>query len=94
LMGEKSDTKSDLELTSIRSYFGSGSPVDPIVDQNNSANFLFCDGHVQNVKRSVFAPAGNQLMMTSSLLYNEVFTTQTGNTSLPLTMLPNANATP
>jgi len=90
LMSEKADALSDLSPTTIRSYFGAGNPTDPIVDLNNTANILFCDGHVQSVKRSVF-----QLAQTyDSTFYAQSFEGNSSGEALPVTWLPNATATP
>ena len=53
LMGEQGDEKSELRTESIRAYFGSD---DVLKSKENSAHFLFCDGHVALVKRSTFDP--------------------------------------
>ena len=52
-MAEKNDDYAVCNPTKIRAYFG---PGNPLTDQNNAANFLFCDGHVELIKRSVFDP--------------------------------------
>jgi len=83
LMSEKADLKPDLDPTTIRSYFGSGNPTDPLVDINNAANILFCDGHVQLVKRSVFGAGQTYDPNFYASSYDQ----------LPLTWLPNATAT-
>ena len=51
-MAEKNDGFANCTPTKIKAYFGSG---DPSSDMNNAAHFLFCDGHVELIKRAVFA---------------------------------------
>lgn len=50
-MSEKNDGYANCVPSKIKAYFGSGNPT---TDMNNAAHFLFCDGHVELVKRSVF----------------------------------------
>ena len=52
-MAEKNDDFANCNPKSIKAYFGSG---DPAYDKNNAANFLFCDGHVDFIKRANFDP--------------------------------------
>jgi general secretion pathway protein G len=52
LMGEKADTSPSLNITNIKSYF---STSDPKGDKDGVADILFCDGHVDSLKRSIFA---------------------------------------
>lgn len=52
LMAEKADAQPGLNKSSVRTYFNASSPT---LDPAGGANFLFCDGHVELVKRSVFA---------------------------------------
>ena len=53
LMAEKADTEPSLTPENIRAFFGNGG--DARTDGENSANILFCDGHVSQVKRKEFA---------------------------------------
>jgi prepilin-type N-terminal cleavage/methylation domain-containing protein/prepilin-type processing-associated H-X9-DG protein len=55
LMGEKADALPHLNMQNVRAFWGSG---DIRLDDDNLANFVFCDGHVEAVKRSVFARGG------------------------------------
>lgn len=52
-MGEQGNNISELRPESIKAQFGPGSPVD---GKENAAHFLFCDGHVELVRRDVFDP--------------------------------------
>lgn len=54
LMGEKADLESHLNVRNVKAFFGTGRPEDK-GDPDNEANFLFCDGHVEAVKRKIFA---------------------------------------
>lgn len=54
LMGEKADTDPSLNYTNARAYFSS-SAAQGKNDPDGVCDFLFCDGHVDSVKRSVFA---------------------------------------
>jgi prepilin-type N-terminal cleavage/methylation domain-containing protein/prepilin-type processing-associated H-X9-DG protein len=60
LMGEKADKSPQLTIGLVRAYFGSG---DPLLAPDNEANFLFCDGHVEAVKRKIF---GDELLTNAS----------------------------
>jgi prepilin-type N-terminal cleavage/methylation domain-containing protein/prepilin-type processing-associated H-X9-DG protein len=51
-MGERGDDQPVLKVDGIKAYFGGGKPES---DPENSANFLFCDGHVGTLKRSEFS---------------------------------------
>jgi prepilin-type N-terminal cleavage/methylation domain-containing protein/prepilin-type processing-associated H-X9-DG protein len=53
-MGEKGDNIANCNPKYIQAFFGEG---DPLTAPNNSAHFLFCDGHVELRKRSNFDPA-------------------------------------
>lgn len=52
-MAEKNDEFANCNPKYIKAYFGSG---DPSYDKNNAAHFLFCDGHVDLIKRANFDP--------------------------------------
>ncbi len=51
-MAEKNDGFANCTPSNIKAYFGAG---DPKTDMNNAAHFLFCDGHVELIKRAVFS---------------------------------------
>jgi prepilin-type N-terminal cleavage/methylation domain-containing protein/prepilin-type processing-associated H-X9-DG protein len=53
LMAEKNDEFANCNPEHIHAWFGSG---DPLKDKDNAAHFLFCDGHVDLIKRSKFDP--------------------------------------
>jgi prepilin-type N-terminal cleavage/methylation domain-containing protein/prepilin-type processing-associated H-X9-DG protein len=53
LMTEKGDDRPNSDPTMIRAHFGEGNSL---TDKDNAAHILFCDGHVDLVKRSVFDP--------------------------------------
>jgi prepilin-type N-terminal cleavage/methylation domain-containing protein/prepilin-type processing-associated H-X9-DG protein len=53
-MAEKNDGFANCVPSKIKAYFGPGNPS---TDMNNAAHFLFCDGHVELIKRSVFNDA-------------------------------------
>lgn len=53
-MSEKGDGFANCVPKYIKAYFGAG---DPTYDKNNAAHFLFCDGHVELIKRAVFEDA-------------------------------------
>ncbi len=67
LMGEKADAQPHLNISNVRSYFGSG---DPLLDYDNEANFLFCDGHVEAFKRRIFGD-GNLTSSENALKQKE-----------------------
>lgn len=52
-MAEKNDEFANCNPKYIKAYFGAG---DPAYDKNNAAHFLFCDGHVDLIKRANFDP--------------------------------------
>jgi prepilin-type N-terminal cleavage/methylation domain-containing protein/prepilin-type processing-associated H-X9-DG protein len=61
LMSEKADNLPHLDVTNVMAFWGSGKP-EFRGDPDNTANFLFCDGHLEAFKRSVFS---NQALTTS-----------------------------
>lgn len=52
-MAEKADDIANCNPKFIRAWFGDG---DPATNKDNSAHFLFCDGHVELRKRTDFDP--------------------------------------
>ncbi len=57
-MAETNGASPACDLRDIRAYFGSGNPQN---DPANSANILFCDGHVELLSRTEFTRAmGNE----------------------------------
>jgi prepilin-type N-terminal cleavage/methylation domain-containing protein/prepilin-type processing-associated H-X9-DG protein len=50
-MSERSDNTPSVTPREVKAYFGGG---DPATDDDNEANFLFCDGHVASMKRKDF----------------------------------------
>lgn len=50
-MAEKLDPGSAVTLQQVQAFFGGGNPM---IDQDNEANFVFCDGHVATMKRRIF----------------------------------------
>jgi prepilin-type N-terminal cleavage/methylation domain-containing protein/prepilin-type processing-associated H-X9-DG protein len=50
-MSERADNTPSITPREVKAYFGGG---DPSSDQENEANFLFCDGHVTSMKRKDF----------------------------------------
>ncbi len=54
-MAEKNDNFANCNPKYIKAYFGSNAPGAADTDKNNAAHFLFCDGHVELIKRAVFS---------------------------------------
>lgn len=54
LMGEKADGQPGLNRNNVKTYWNA---KDSTSDQDGSANFVFCDGHTELLKRSVFQAA-------------------------------------
>ncbi len=52
-LAEKCDDLPDVTPDTVKAYFGPGKPES---DKDNGAHFLFCDGHVELVKRKDFDP--------------------------------------
>ncbi len=55
-MAEKNDDFANCNPKYIKAYFGSDAPGAAETDKNNAAHFLFCDGHVELIKRAIFDP--------------------------------------
>ena len=53
-LSEKCDDKPDLTIDTVKAFFGPGKEV---TEKDNAAHFLFCDGHVELIKRSAFDPS-------------------------------------
>ena len=53
-LAEKGDDKPDCTIETVKAYYGDGKPES---DKDNSAHFLFCDGHVELIKRKDFDPS-------------------------------------
>ncbi len=52
-LAEKCDADPEITPETVRAYFGPGKPES---DKDNGAHFLFCDGHVELIKRKDFDP--------------------------------------
>ena len=75
-MADKNDDVADCHPNYIKAYHGTG---DITTNANNSALFLFCDGHVALVARKDFDPEfGSQSMQDNPLDPNFTFAPYTG----------------